>query len=248
MHRFFVDKDNIRDNKVTIIGEDVKHIRNVLRLREEDIISICDKQGIDYIAEIIDLFKEKVVCNIIETKISNSEPPIEVILYQGIPKSTKMDLIIQKSTEVGVAKIVPVITDRTIVKIQDRKKEENKLERWNKITEEAAKQSKRGIIPEVCQILSFNEMLETLKNNGIIIVPYENEENIGIKEILRDEANKKINIVIGPEGGFEEEEIESLKAIGAHIVSLGPRILRTETAGLITSAIVLYELGDLGVI
>ncbi|WIV10686.1 16S rRNA (uracil(1498)-N(3))-methyltransferase [Proteiniborus sp. MB09-C3] len=248
MHRFFVDKENIRDNKVAIIGEDVKHIRNVLRLKEEDIISICDKQGMDYIAEIIDLSKEKVVCDIIETKISNSEPPIEVILYQGIAKSTKMDLIIQKSTEVGVAKIVPVITDRTIVKIQDRKKEENKLERWNKITEEAAKQSKRGIIPEVCQILSFNEMLETLKNNGIIIVPYENEENIGIKEILRGAANKKINIVIGPEGGFEEEEIELLKAIGAHIVSLGPRILRTETAGLVTSAIVLYELGDLGVI
>lgn len=247
MHRFFVYKENIQDNKITIIGEDVKHIKNVLRLNEGEQISICDRMGTDYTAEISDISKEKIICSILETKTSNTEPPIEVILYQGIPKSTKMDLIIQKSTELGVAKIVPVITDRTIVKIQDRKKEEKKLERWNKITEEAAKQSKRGIIPEVCKILTFEEMLRVLRNDGLIIVPYENEGNVGIKEALKNESCKKVNIIIGPEGGFEEKEIEALRAIGSKIVSLGPRILRTETAGFITSAIVLYELGDLGV-
>lgn len=248
MHRFFVDKENIQDNKITIIGEDVKHIKNVLRLIEGDIVSLCDKQGTDYVAEICDLSKEKIICNILETKISDTEPPIEVILYQGLPKSTKMDLIVQKSTELGVAKIIPVITDRTVVKIQDRKKEEKKLDRWNKITEEAAKQSKRSIIPEVYQILTFEEMLETLNSDELIIVPYENEEVVGIKGVLKDKSYKKVKIIIGPEGGFEDKEIESLKAIGANIVSLGPRILRTETAGFITSAIVLYELGDLGVI
>ncbi len=248
MHRFFVDKENIQDDKIMVIGDDVKHIKNVLRLMEGDIISLCDKLGTDYTAEISDLSKEKIICRILERKVSETEPPIEVILYQGIPKSTKMDLIIQKNTELGVSKIIPVITDRTVVKIQDRKKEEKKLERWNKVTEEAAKQSKRGIVPEVYQILTFEEMLKALKNDGLIIVPYENEENIGIKEVLKSETSKKINIVIGPEGGFEQKEIESLKAIGSKIVSLGPRILRTETAGFITSAIVLYELGDLGVI
>lgn len=248
MHRFFVDGKNIEDNMITITGEDVKHIKNVLRLNEGAIISLCDKLGTDYVAQISVLTKEKIICNILETKASNSEPPIEVVLYQGIPKSTKMDLIIQKLTELGVAKIIPVITDRTIVKIQDKKKEEKKLERWNKITEEAAKQSKRGIIPEVCKIITFEEMLNTLKNEKHIIVPYENEENLGIKEALKNEVSKKVNIIIGPEGGFEEKEIESLKTIGSKIVSLGPRILRTETAGFITSAIVLYELGDLGVV
>lgn len=247
MHRFFINKENIQDSKIIITGEDVKHIKNVLRLTEGDIISLCDKQGTDYIVEICDLLKENIICSTLETKISNTEPPVEVILYQGIPKSTKMDLIIQKSTELGVTKIIPVITDRTIVKIQDRKKEEKKLERWNKITEEAAKQSKRGIIPEVCNILTFEEMLSALEDNELIIVPYENEENMGIKEVLKDESCKKINIIIGPEGGFEEKEIEALRAIGSKIVSLGPRILRTETAGFITSAIILYELGDLGV-
>ncbi len=248
MHRFFVDKENIQDNKITIIGEDVKHIKNVLRLAEGDILSLCDKQGTDFTAEICELSKDKVVCNILDIKASDTEPPIEILLYQGIPKSTKMDLIIQKSTEIGVAKIIPVITNRTVVKIQDRKKEEKKLERWNKITEEAAKQCKRGVIPEVSQILTFEEMLRVLKNDGLIIVPYENEENVGIKEVLKDRSCKKINIIIGPEGGFESEEIDALKDIGANIVSLGPRILRTETAGLVTSAIVLYELGDFGVI
>ncbi|WP_352419848.1 16S rRNA (uracil(1498)-N(3))-methyltransferase [Proteiniborus sp.] len=248
MHRFFVDKENIKDNKITIVGDDVKHIKNVLRLKEEDIISICDRQKTDYIAKIAMLCKEEIVCDILDTNKSNTEPPVEVILYQGIPKSAKMDVIIQKSTEVGVVKIIPVITDRTVVKIQERKKEEKKLERWNRISEEAAKQSKRGIVPDICPILTFDEMLETLKNDAFVIVPYENEEKTGIKEVLIKNKNKRVNIIIGPEGGFEDWEIKSLKDIGANIVSLGPRILRTETAGFIASAIVLYELGDLGVI
>jgi len=248
MHRFFVDKENIQSNMITITGEDVKHIKNVLRLVEQDEICLCDKQGTDYLVRITDLSKEKVKCEIIESKPSNTEPPVEIILYQGIPKATKMDLIIQKSTEIGVSKIVPVITSRTIVKIQDMKKEEKKLERWSKIAEESAKQSRRGIIPEISQIHTFNDMIKVVKDNGLIIVPYENEQKMGIKEVLKNKTSKKINIVIGPEGGFEEDEVQILKSIDASIVSLGPRILRTETAGFVTAALVLYELGDLGVI
>ncbi|SDZ19764.1 16S rRNA (uracil1498-N3)-methyltransferase [Proteiniborus ethanoligenes] len=248
MHRFFTDIKNIHEDKITIIGEDVKHIKNVLRLNVEDIITICDKNKTEYTSKILSINKESIVCHILDSTTSISEPPVDVVLYQGIPKSTKMDLIIQKNTELGVIKIIPIITDRTITRIQDIKKEEKKLERWNRIAEEAAKQSKRGIVPEVGGILPFKEMLKVLKNEKLIIVPYENEEKLGIKEALKGFDGEKINIIIGPEGGFEEWEINSLKSIGSKIVSLGPRILRTETAGFTASTIVLYELGDLGVI
>lgn len=248
MHRFFIDKENIYNNKITIKGDDVKHIKNVLRLNEENIITVCDKNKTEFIVKIVEINKDNIVCQILNSKVSTSEPPIDVILYQGIPKSTKMDLIIQKNTELGVVKIVPLITDRTIIKIQDIEKEEKKLERWNRIAEESAKQSKRGIVPEIRSIKTFKEILEVLKNEKFIIVPYENEEKLGMKEVLKGFNGEKISIIIGPEGGFEEWEIEALKDIGSKIVSLGPRILRTETAGFAASTIALYELGDLGVI
>lgn len=248
MHRFFVDKNNIEDLTITIKGEDVKHIQNVLRLNEGDVISVCDKLETDYIVKIVSINKERVKCDIIKSFPSTSEPSIEINLYQGLPKSTKMDLIVQKSTEIGVKRIIPVITDRTVVKIQDRKKENKKIERWSRIAEESAKQSKRGIVPEINKIITFDEMLKIIDRDGLIIVPYECEKNVGINTVLKNSNVRNISIIIGPEGGFEEHEIDALKAIGSRIVSLGPRILRTETAGLVTSAIVLYEKGDLGVI
>lgn len=248
MNRFFTDKDNISDDMVIIDGEDVKHIKNVLRLNKGDKIVVCDGEAYEYIVEIETLGDNQVEGIIIHKEMSKSEPPIDVILYQGLPKSTKMDLIIQKTTELGVNEIIPVMTERTIVKLDNDKKEQKKLERWNRIAMEAAKQSKRGKIPTVGNVLSFKELLNRLKNEEFVIVPYEDESKTGAKEILRKYTGKKINIVIGPEGGFEEEEISMLKEIGAHIISLGPRILRTETAGFTAISIALYELGDLGVI
>lgn len=248
MHRFFVEQENISENTVEIDGEDVKHIVNVLRIEAGEEVEICDKNGTDYKCKIIETSKENVICEILERYKSKGESEIEITLFQGLPKSTKMELIVQKSTELGVKKIVPLVTARSIVKINDRKKEDKKIERWSKIAAEAAKQSKRGIIPEISPIMTFNEMLESLGDEDMVIVPYESEENLGIKTILKDCKNKKVNIIIGPEGGFAEVEIESLKEINSHIVTLGPRILRTETAGFTTTAIVLYELGDLGVI
>lgn len=248
MHRFFVDKDNITESNIEIIGEDVKHIKNVLRLDIDSVISICDKEENDYIVKIKEINKHNILCEIIEKYKSKGEPPIEINLYQGIPKSSKMDIIVQKATEIGVRKIIPVITDRTVVKIQDRKKEDKKIDRWQRIAEEAAKQSKRGLIPEVTNILTLKEVVNILTNEDFVLVPYENENQVSLKDVINSYKGKKINILIGPEGGFEESEINELKNINAHIVTLGPRILRTETAGLTTSAIVLYELGDLGVI
>lgn len=248
MHRFFVDRENINESVIEIDGEDVKHIKNVLRLEIDEEIEICDKLGTDYKCKIIETSKESVKCEILETYKSKSESEIEIVLFQGLPKSTKMELIVQKSTELGVKKIVPLVTSRSIVKINDRKKEDKKIERWTKIAEEAAKQSKRGVIPKISSIMTFSEMLENLDDEEMVIVPYESEENIGIKSVLKNCKHKKINIIIGPEGGFAEGEIELLKEINSHIVTLGPRILRTETAGFTTTAVVLYELGDLGVV
>lgn len=247
MHRFFVDIENISENHIEINNEDVKHIKNVLRLTEGSEISVCDKQETDYTCKISEINKNNVICEIIDKFKSKGEAPIDIVLYQGLPKADKMELIIQKCTELGVKKIVPVSTKRTVVKIQGGKKEDKKIERWTRIAEEAAKQSKRGIIPEVSSVIPFKELINIFKDEEFIIVPYENEEDIGIKSVLKKCTSKKVNILVGPEGGFDENEIEQLKEINSNIVTLGPRILRTETAGFTAVTIALYELGDLGV-
>lgn len=250
MHRFFVDKKNINNDQVIINGDDVKHIKNVLRLTIDDEITVCDGENWDYLLKIENIENNEVIGTVINKEKSKGEPPVEVVLYQGLPKSSKMDLIIQKATELGIKKIVPVITERTVVKIQNQKKENNKLERWNRIAIEAAKQCRRGELPLVDNIIGFKQMINEVKED-FVIVPYENERKIGTKEVLQDYKNhgrKRISIMIGPEGGFEEEEISRLIDIGAKSISLGPRILRTETAGFTALAIVMYELGDIGVI
>jgi len=248
MNRFFVDKNNIMEDTILINGEDVNHIKNVLRLKVEDEINICDGDSNEYRVTINNIEKNIVECKILERKISNTEPPLKIKLYQGLPKSTKMDLIIQKATEIGVSQIIPIITDRTVVKIEDRKKESKKLERWNRIAEEAAKQSRRGVIPQVKEVLSFKELLKVLHHDDAVLVPYENEKKQGLKKVLSNIKSKNISIIIGPEGGFSEWEINELEKINSIVVSLGPRILRTETAGFTAMTIILYELGDLGVI
>lgn len=248
MNRFFTHKDNIQDDIATIIGDDVRHIKNVLRLDEGNHIIVCDCEGNDYKVKITEIAGDKVIGTVEESYASKGEPPVDIILYQGIPKSNKMELIIQKTVELGVVEIQPVIMERTVVKIKDRSKESKKLVRWNKIALEAAKQSHRGIIPKVNSIITFDEMIKDLKGKNNILVPYESEENYKIRTALSNYSGKKIRIIIGPEGGFDEEEIAILKSLDADIVTLGPRILRTETAGFTTVAIVMYELGDLGVI
>lgn len=247
MHKFFVESNQIEGNNIYITGKDLIHIKNVLRLKPSDRIEISCS-GTNYLTEIVEISKENIKTQIINSSIGNRESSIEITLYQGLAKGSKMDLIIQKCVEIGVKDFYAIETDRAVVKINDKKKEDTKIQRWQSIAEEAAKQSKRDYIPKMKGILNFKEMIDILSEEKNIIVPYENEENLSIRDGLRKVEGNKINLIIGPEGGFEDNEIQSLENIGASIVTLGPRILRTETAGLVSSTIILYELGDLGVI
>jgi 16S rRNA (uracil1498-N3)-methyltransferase len=247
MHKFFVPKESIVDNVAVIDGEDVKHIYRVLRLKVSDVVNINNSEGKEYIGEITLIDKKQVIVNLLEENPINNESPVEVSLFQGMPKSTKMDLIVQKNTELGIKAITPIITERVIVKTE--LKEFKKVDRWNRIALEASKQSKRSLVPQINVPIEFESLLEQLKNMDLVVVPYENEEGYGIKKLVQNLEKKHINkvaIVIGPEGGFEESEIIRLKEIGAEIVTLGPRILRTETAGFTCLSLIMYELGDLG--
>ncbi|MBZ9624654.1 16S rRNA (uracil(1498)-N(3))-methyltransferase [Clostridium sp. FP2] len=247
MHKFFVPKQNIDGDNAIIDGEDVKHIYKVLRLKIGDVVSVNNCEGSEYVGEIILIDKKSVTINLLEKSSINNESPIEVYLFQGMPKSTKMDLIVQKNTELGVKAITPMISQRVVVKTELC--EFKKVDRWNRIALEACKQCKRSLVPEINVPIEFDHLLEELKHMDLVVVPYENEEGYGIKKLMKDiEKNTivKVGIVIGPEGGFEESEIQKLTEIGAKIVTLGPRILRTETAGFTCLSLIMYELGDLG--
>lgn len=246
MHKFFVSNNLIDGDKAVIEGDDVKHIYKVLRLQIGDEIIINNLNGQEYLAKIDDINKKEVQVSIVEKIEVSNESPIRIHLYQGLPKSTKMDLIAQKGTELGISSITPVITERVVVKNEGEFK---KVDRWQRIALEASKQSKRTLIPTINTPISFEAMMEKMKSMDLIVVPYENAEGYGIKKMVKDiqiDSIIDIAIVIGPEGGFEEEEISKLKDMGAHIVTLGPRILRTESAGFVCTAILQYELGDVG--
>ncbi|WP_315116870.1 16S rRNA (uracil(1498)-N(3))-methyltransferase [uncultured Clostridium sp.] len=247
MHKFFVPKDFIRDDEAIIEGEDVKHIYKVLRLAQGEKVTINNCNGEEYLGIIKDVNKKEVIVELKEKLLINNESEIQIYLFQGLPKSSKMDLIVQKNCELGVREITPIVTERVVVKNEIG--EYKKLDRWVRIALEASKQSKRTLIPKINPPIEFKELFEELSKMDAIVVPYENEEGFGVKNLantLRDKSIEKVGIVIGPEGGFEEKEICELKNIGAHIVTLGPRILRTETAGFVCTSLIMYELGDLG--
>ncbi|HOQ17328.1 MAG TPA: 16S rRNA (uracil(1498)-N(3))-methyltransferase [Defluviitaleaceae bacterium] len=242
--RFFVSPSQIQGKQIVIQGEDVKHISKVLRLKKGDKILICNRQGIDYECIIKDM--EKIItAEIISKNASIGEALTKITLFQALTKSDKMDYIIQKAVELGVHRIVPVVTERTIVKIENEKKENSKLQRWNKISESAAKQSQRGIIPEVAAVIPLIEAFNQAEKMDLKLIPYEMEKNNHLKDLLANCTAKSIAIFIGPEGGFEESEINLAKEHGIIPVTLGRRILRTETAGLVTVSIMMYEMGEM---
>lgn len=247
MDRFFVEKKNVNleNNTCIIEGEDVKHISKVLRCRVGEELEICDNDNNEYICEITNIDKSQVELDILERVDIKRESDLKIKVYQGLPKGPKMEMILQKLTEVGVDEIILVQTKRTVVKVDD-KKEDKKIERWERIIYEAAKQSKRGKIPALKGVLTFKEALDDMSENDFNIAPYENERTKSIKQAIKGVDINNIGIFVGPEGGFEDTEIEAIEAIGGQSVSLGPRILRTETASLVASSIVLYELSDLG--
>ncbi|MBX9138253.1 MULTISPECIES: 16S rRNA (uracil(1498)-N(3))-methyltransferase [unclassified Clostridium] len=250
MHKFFTPKELINGDVAKIIGDDVKHIYKVLRISEGEKVTLNNCEGIEYLGKVISVSKQEVLIEILEKLEDNNESDIKIYLFQGLPKSQKMDLIVQKGTELGITEFIPTITHRVDVKL---KGEFKKLDRLNRIALEAAKQSKRSIIPKVSEPIEFNAVLERINSLDLLIVPYENANNFGIKtlinELRKDNTTntiKNVGIFVGPEGGIEEEEIERLKDKGARIVTLGKRILRTETAGFVATSLIQYELSDLG--
>jgi len=240
MPKFFFNKNEINRGQVQLFGEDEKHIKTVLRAREGEEITLCDGEGMDYQCRIASL-ERGVLLDILSKEVCETEPKVKITLYQGLPKADKMELIIQKCVELGVDRIVAVSTERAIVKLD--KKETKKLERWQKIAEAAAKQSSRGKIPEIGQqVLKFKEAVAEAKELDGAIIPYEREQERGIRQFVEGFKGESIGVFIGPEGGFAEEEIALAQENGITPITLGKRILRTETAGMTTTAILLYEL------
>ena len=244
MHRFFVEEPAMGANSITITGGDVNHIKNVLRMSVGDKICVINGQNNkEYYCEITALGSDTVDTRICEIRESDQELANEIVLFQGLPKSDKMELIIQKAVELGVHTIVPVSTDRTVVKL-DAKKEANKRKRWMSISESAAKQSGRLRIPEVTRVVSFKEALEMAGKMDVRLIPYELAEGMEkTREIMSGiQPGQSVAVFIGPEGGFESSEIEKAREIGVQSITLGKRILRTETAGLVTLAMLVYNL------
>jgi len=234
MHRFYVDNDKISNGKITITGQDVNHIKNVLRMKPGDGLIICNGQGKDCYCIINRVSDTEVETVVKSVKDTDTELPVRITLFQGIPKSDKMELIIQKAVELGVYEIVPVMTARCVVKYTDSKKEDKKILRWQTISENAAKQSQRGIIPKILPVMSFGEAVKYASAMDLKVIPYENEKSMAATEkiLAQLKNNRTAGIFIGPEGGFESAEVELAANNNIIPVSLGKRILRTETAGL----------------
>lgn len=239
---FYIKKEQISGGTINIIGEDVKHIKNVLRYKVGDELEVCDDIQIRYQTKISEFKEESIILEIIDIIEKDTEIPFKIDIYQGLPKSDKMDLIVQKTTELGVNGIIPVLTDRVIVKVE-KGNESKKSDRWNKIALEASKQSGRQRVPVVEKIVNLENVVENLSEYDIVIVPFECEKDCSIKSVLKNiTKHDKIAIVVGPEGGFSDRDIATLKKLKNMCeVSLGKRILRTETAGVVTLAMIIYE-------
>lgn len=244
MHQFFVEGSQIKDRYIQVAGSDVKHIRDVLRMKPGEQVRISDDEGNDYFCEIEQIEKEKVLARILYQDHESKELPVRIVLFQGLPKGNKMELIIQKAVELGASEIVPVAMRNCVVKL-DEKKAKAKVERWQAIAESAAKQAKRGMIPKVHSVLTFPAAVQYARDLDVRLLPYENERGMErTREVigsLRREGS--LGIFIGPEGGFDPEEIEAAKG-EMHLLSLGNRILRTETAGMAMLSILLYHLEE----
>lgn len=243
MPRFFVKPEQVREDCLVICGADVNHIKNVLRMSVGEEISVSDGCGMDYFGTITELSKDAVKVHIENSWASYVELDTKLYLFQGLPKGDKLELIIQKAVELGVYAVVPVITKRTIVKL-DEKKEAKKLSRWQAIAESASKQSGRAIVPEVYAPVSFSRALEMAEGLSASIIPYEKAKGMdAAREVIRGlKGRQSIGIFIGPEGGFDTQEVQAALEMGAAAISLGRRILRTETAGLAALSILMFEL------
>jgi len=296
MHRFFIDDNAIEGEVVKVTGSDFNHISHSLRMQVGDQFIVNNGDGLDYIVKIEEITEEMIIAKIISSEKNRNEPTLRVTLAQAIPKKSNMDLIVQKCTEIGISKIIPINTKRTIVKLTGKKLQKRR-DRWQKIAEEAAKQSRRGIIPFIDELVNFKDLKSIFKDYDMILIPWEDEEKLGLKELWKntiktkkkkkenntenyldkeDKQDKKNNednkqnlyidkriinkpqntgedieiknilIIIGPEGGFTTDEVEFVQKNDGHAITLGPRILRTETAGFVALTALLYQADELG--
>lgn len=248
MPKFFVKQEQIQENKIIIQGQDVNHIKKVLRAKIGDEIEICNSMSSEnYLCEITKIENEQIECKMERKMKEQKESNVQVTIFQGLPKADKMEYIIQKSVELGAYEIVPVEMKRCVVKLNDKDKAK-KIERWQKISEVAAKQCGRDIIPEVKDVINIKKLCNLIENYDILLIAYEEERDNTIKQQLQDIKTKfknnkiKLGVVIGPEGGLEKQDVEELKDFGGKIITLGKRILRTETVALNILSIIMYEL------
>lgn len=245
MQRFFVEPHQIDEgtHQIHILGSDVNHISNVLRMKQGEELWISDGGKKEYRCTIEEFSPDEVLLHIIYAQEPDYELQNRIYLFQGLPKADKMELIIQKAVELGAYEVIPVETKRCVVKL-DGKKAAKKVERWKQIAESAAKQSKRMLIPNVHEVLTFKEALKYAESMDVRLIPYELAKGMQeTKEILADiQPGQSIGIFIGPEGGFEEKEVETAISEGAKPITLGKRILRTETAGLAILSVLMFQL------
>ena len=232
MYNFFVNENQKLNDKYVITGTDFNHIKNVLRMTVGDTFLVSEN-GVSNLCKIEDFIEDSVVVKIIEENYNDTNLPIKIYLFQGLPKGDKMEFIIQKTVELGVEGIIPVEMNRCVVKLDDKKKK-SKVSRWQTISESAAKQSKRNTIPEIYDVLTYKQAMKKAKEMDLFLVPYESKNGMeGTKTALSEIKNgMTVGILIGPEGGFDEKEVELAFEIGGKVVSLGKRILRTETAAI----------------
>lgn len=244
MYRFFVEPSQIEGKRVVITGSDFNHIKNVLRMKIGEEIAVSNgNDNREYRCGIEEYTDDEVICTLRFIKEDGVELPSKIYLFQGLPKADKMELVIQKAIELGAYEVIPVAAKRCIVKL-DEKKAAAKVSRWQGIAEAAAKQSKRGVIPTVHDVMSMQEAIAYAKNMDIKMIPYELAEDMQhTRELVESvEPGKRIAVFIGPEGGFEESEIETAFEAGIEPITLGRRILRTETAGLTVLSWLMYQL------
>ena len=250
MQHFFVEPSQVGKGQIVVKGSDVNHMKNVLRMAIGEELTVSDGDNGQYLC-VIDHYeghdKESMTAylNILKEQEVDSELESKIFLFQGLPKQDKMEFIVQKAVELGVFEIVPVATKRAVVKL-DEKKSKKKMERWQEIAKSAAKQSGRGIIPFVGPVLTFKEALELSKELDVVLVPYELAEGMQeTKDLIHQiKPGQSIGVFIGPEGGFEKEEIELAVSAGAKPVTLGKRILRTETAGITALSVLMFHLEE----
>jgi 16S rRNA (uracil1498-N3)-methyltransferase len=244
MYRFYVEQNQIEEKSITITGSDVNHIKNVLRMRVGENLIICNGQGKDFYCIIENESDGQIVANILDVRDTETELQGKIFLFQGVPKKDKMELIIQKAVELGVYEIIPVMMKRTVVKLEDKKKEAKKIDRWQTIATSAAKQSNRGMIPTVTDTKTLKEAVAYAKDLDCKFLPYENAGDITkTKELIQKiQSNQNVGIMIGPEGGFEEKEVELAMEAGFNSITLGRRILRTETAGLAIISMIMLQM------